>query len=295
MEKFIEFLKANGISWHTAIQYSRIASGYVKWVKESGHTVASVKRTQFTDWLEQLRKEGQKETTIRAKEGIVKQYYVFMGYRNNPAVSFLKYKRTHTLPPTAIDMKELEKIYQSLKPKSPADYRNRCLLGLVLYQGMTRSELAALRLQHIDFDRGTVHIEASHKKASRILPLQGQQAMHLLDYTTRYRHGFLAYKTDQQTDKVFLSKGSSDRIENSLTRMLYFLKRDHKYIVNLLHLRGSLITHWGKTEGPMEAMVKSGMKWVTSVERYQSNEYDELEKLLKDKHPLQSIITTTSR
>ena len=288
MNKFETYLINNGIHFQVAGQYGRIADKYIEWLEANGLKAGKVKRSQFTDWLQLNRERGNKETTIITKENIIKHYYYFLGTKNNPALSWMKRKKEYTLPPTAIETGDLKKIYESLNPKSPAEYRNRCMLGLVLFQGLKRSEIGELRISDLNFDTGDVFVQGQRRTNSRRLKLEAIQIVHLYDYTNRYRREFLCYKKGD-TDRLFLSKGSSEQMNNATNGLLYKLKKAFPQIENLIHIRGSVITHWQKQEGIMEAMVKAGHRYISSTQRYQTNKYEELQDQLKSKHPLESL------
>jgi len=71
--------------------------------------------------------------------------------------------------------------------------------------------------------------------------------------------------------------------------MVIQLREQFPQVKNLHHIRGSVITHWQKQEGVMEAMVKAGHRYVSSTQRYQTNKYEELQDQLKTMHPLEGM------
>lgn len=289
MNKFETYLVNNGINFQVAGSYGRIADKYVEWLEANGLKASKIKRSQFTEWIQQCREQGNKERTLHIKENVVKHYHYFLGTKNNPAISWIRRKAVHTLPTTAIESADLVKVYESLKPKSPADYRNRCMLGLILFQGFKRSELRELRISDVNFDAGEIFVQAQLRTNSRRLKLEPFQMLHLYDYFNKYRKNFLILKENKETDRFFLSQGTGQYLENSVTGMLGKLKKAFPQIENLQHIRGSVITNWQKNEGIMEAMEKAGHRYVTSTQRYQTNKYEELQEQLKSVHPLESM------
>jgi site-specific recombinase XerD len=289
MNKFETYLINTGLHFQIAGTYGRIADKYLQWLKANNLKATKVKRSDVTDWLQLNREQGNKETTILKKENVIKHYYYFLGTKNNPAQNWIKRKKEHTLPPTAIEKNSLITIYEKLQPKSPTDYRNRCMLGFVLFQGCRRSEIQELRMSDIDFENGNVFIQGQRRSNSRTLKLEAFQLFHLYDYVHKYRNAFLAYKKEKTTDRLFLSCGEGNALHNSIAKLVYKLKRDFPYIEDLRHIRGSVITNWQKQEGIIEAMQKAGHRYVSSTERYQTNKYEELQELLKSIHPLESM------
>lgn len=286
MTKFENYLIGIGIHFQTASKYGRVADKFESWLKENKLSAGKLKQSQYTEWLQFYRESGNKKRTIEAKKTVIKHYYQFLGIKNNPTVEWLKSRKEYTLPPTPLTEKELHHIYCSFKPQSPAEYRNRCMLGLILFQGLKRSELAELRLEDIHFDEGYIYVIGQRKTNSRKLTLESLQIMHLYDYIQKYRKGFTVLKK-HASDKVFLSMGESKKIDNSLSIMLRKLKCEFPKIDNFLHIRGSVITNWQKKNGIMEAMVKAGHRYISSTKRYQTNRYEELHEKLVKEHPLE--------
>ena len=289
MTKFEEYLLNLGIHFQTAGRYAVEAEHFVKWLKENKLKAHRLKRSQFTDWLALCNKRGNSKRTLVAKENIIKHYFFFLGVKNNPAFNWVGQRKEHRLPPTALEWTELVKIYESQKPQSPAGHRNRSMLGFVLFQGVMRAELTELRIADVNFEKGEVFIQGQLRTNSRTLKLQPAQALHLYDYFQKYRKDFLAHKENKNTDRFFLSNGTGSYLENALTGVLKKLKREFPVVIDLHHIRGSLITHWQKTEGIMEAMEKAGHRYVTSTKRFDTSQYDELQDELKSIHPLESM------
>jgi integrase/recombinase XerD len=285
MKKFKAYLKNRGISLLTANEYARVVTKYLNWLRLHDHSVMKVKRSLFTNYLEQCRQQGNKEVTARAKETAIRHYYTCIGAKNNPAVNWIDPKKKSTLPPSTVSKDELVGMYEGIKPKSTADHRNRCMLGLVLFQGLLRSELQELRVSDIDLEKGSVFIQGQHRTNSRRLKLDPMQLMHLYAYLNKYRVEYLRFQS-ADTDYFFLSKGTG--IKNSIERMIIQFRKTYPQVEDLRHIRSSVISHWDKVDGIIEAMTRAGHRYVTSTQRYQTGKYDELQDLLRLKHPLES-------
>jgi integrase/recombinase XerD len=287
MTKFEKYLSNIGIHFHTVAQYSNIVQKYHNWLTENNLTPARIKQSRFTDYLQYCRDQGNNENTISVKQGAIKHYYNFLGTKHNPAKNWIRRKKEYKLPPKALETEELVKIYESLNPKSPAEYRNRCMLGFVLFQGLLRSELKELRLSDIDF-KGQVFVQGQLRTNSRTLKLEPLQLMHLYDYVNKFRKEFLVFKK-VEPDNLFLSKGIGSGLGNAIALLLKKLRKDFPQIQDLKHIRGSVISQWDKQDGIMDAMTKAGHRYITSTTRFQTTKYDELKEELKTLHPLENL------
>lgn len=294
MNKFEEYLINSGMNFQVAGRYGRVADKYIHWLKANDLKAHFIKRSKFLEWIQECRAIGNSDRTIEIKETVIKHYYYFLGTKNNPAQNFLKKRKAHTLPPSAIDKADLLKVYESLNPKSPAEYRNRCMLGFVLFQGFRRTELSEIRVSDLNLEKCEVFIQGQPRTNSRRLKLEPAQVMHLHNYCLKFRNDFLCNKKSDETDKLFLSKGTGDYLNNSITLMLSKLKKDFPFIGDLRHIRGSVITSWQKNEGIMEAMIMAGHRYISSTQRYTTNKYEELHEQLKSIHPLEQLNLSAS-
>lgn len=285
MNTFEQHLISHGISYGVAARYSRMINDYNDWLSANGLTPRKVKkRSQFSQYIKHLQSLGNGERTIETKETAIKKYYEFLGAKHNPAHRWQKRKKKVTEPTKPLEKEELQAIYENLKPSTPVQYRDRCILGLILFQGLMRQDVAELRVDDIDFELGEVSIIGKKRTNARKLKLEAKQVFHLYDYINKYRAEFLACK-NAPTDMVFLSKGTGNKINNALTLLLRTLKLEYPKVKDFEHLRTSVISLWEKEDGIIEAKVKAGHRYVMSTDRYRTDKEDELKEELLKAHP----------
>jgi integrase len=75
------------------------------------------------------------------------------------------------LPPRALDWTTVRKLLASIRRRSPRDWRDYAILHLMAYYGLRPSEVAALRLDSIDWKAGTLRVEQRKTHSVLILPL----------------------------------------------------------------------------------------------------------------------------
>ena len=75
------------------------------------------------------------------------------------------------LPPRALDWPTVRKLLASIRRRSPRDWRDYAILHLMAYYGLRPSEVAALRLDSIDWKAGTLRVEQCKTHSVLILPL----------------------------------------------------------------------------------------------------------------------------
>jgi len=75
------------------------------------------------------------------------------------------------LPPRALDWTTVRKLLASIRRRIPRDWRDNAILHLMAYYGLRPSEVAALRLDSIDWKAGTLRVEQRKTHSVLILPL----------------------------------------------------------------------------------------------------------------------------
>jgi integrase/recombinase XerD len=75
------------------------------------------------------------------------------------------------LPPRALDWTVVRKLLASIRCRSPRDWRDHAILHLMAHYGLRPSEVAALRLDSIDWQAGTLKVEQRKTRSTLVLPL----------------------------------------------------------------------------------------------------------------------------
>jgi integrase len=208
--------------------------------------------------------------------------------KKNPACCFVKNRITRDAPLNAIKKGELLSFYQSLRPNSPCSKRDRCMLGLVLFQALTRSELAELVVSDIDFDNGKLSVPGTRRTNERQLNLEPYQVQHLHEYIHVLRKDFVQFR-GRDNGRLFLAYGSSDSMSNAINILLKKLRLQFPQIHDLRHIRASVITHWQTEKGTIEAMYQSDHRYASSTKRYDLTPLKELQDQLQRFHPVESL------
>ncbi len=290
MKAFEKYLLTSGVTHKTAGEYSRIVAHYIQWINNQGLKVSKVKRSQYTNYEEYCRITLEnKITTIHLKNRVIKRYYQYKGYANNPAQHQYRKTREITLPSNLLTPEELPKIYDQQAKRTLIQKRDQCMLGTILFQGLKRSEVAELRLSDVNIEKAEIYVVAQQKTNARRLPLASKQILDLHRYITEVRAALIQLKSgNKDTDRLFISQGKSNKLGNAITFMLANLKKSHPQVMDLRQIRQSLIAKWEKEEGIMEAKVKAGHRYVSSTERYQTTKMDALKNELQMNHPMEN-------
>jgi site-specific recombinase XerD len=170
--------------------------------------------------------------------------------------------------------------------------RNAVILSILINQGTNTSEIEKIKLDDIDLIKAKIKIHGRTRRNDRVIPLKASQMgvlMHYLQYT---RPQLLEYYTEE-SNKLFLSLPAiSQRKTNGGTMINAFLilsqqlKSIDNQFVNVIQLRTSVITNWLKTEGLRKTQYLAGHRYISSTEKYLSNNLDSLINDINKLHPL---------
>ena len=163
--------------------------------------------------------------------------------------------------------------------------RNKVLLGLLIYQGLTSDEIIRLNVDNIDVDSGKVYVKASSKLNRRTLVLQGNQIQPLNKYINEARPAMQMVKTD----KLILNKlGHPISVDgiNAMVEPLGVLFPDRT--LNPRSIRMSVISNWlNENKLSLESVQElAGHKWPSTTEKYIKMDTLEQRKLINKYFPL---------
>lgn len=63
----------------------------------------------------------------------------------------------------------------------------------------------------------------------------------------------------------------------------------HPQVINLYHIRTSVISNWFNEHGLMEAMLMAAHRHIKTTKRHETKKYDELQELFKTVHPMEQF------
>ena len=168
-------------------------------------------------------------------------------------------------------------------------YRNKVMLGMLVYQGLDVYSLKRLEVDDVDLEQGQVMIRGSKRTECRVLKLTSVQILGLHEYV-KYIRGRLLYKSERQAEQVaqlFISVSGSVEIRNVLSNLVHDLRRANGRVKSLRQIRASVIVDWLKRYNLREVQYMAGHRYVSSTESYRAHNVEALSKDMDVYHPLQ--------
>jgi integrase/recombinase XerD len=174
---------------------------------------------------------------------------------------------------------EREERYPALKLK------NQVLTSLLIYQALTAGEIAALKVEHIDLDKGTVYVKESRTLAKRYLELQPKQYRLIDRYIQESRKELISVETDKLVLGKLGTPITTDDI-NYIVSTFKLLFPDRN--LNSKTIRQSVIANWlNEKKIPLEQVqLMTGQKWISTTAKYRQTSVEEQRTLINKFHPM---------
>lgn len=285
----------------TIAQHERNTGKYLHWLQTEN---MEAKETRYQDVMAFIQHLQQQKQTINYQNRMLislRHYYNYLqkkeNHHSNPVTGMKIQGMSRKIPFDLLDAEELQQLYDNYQTTDDRTKRNKVILGLLIYQAVTAEELKKLEASHLKLKQGKIYIPGSNNRNSRVLLLQPHQVLELHEYITTIRTNILQGNIAgsfgrkpneklQSTEQLFISMNSSPNIKNSLLFITKALRKINPKLRNAEHIRMSTIANWLKTNDIRKVQYMAGHKYVSSTERYQAANLEDLQQLIQQHHPL---------
>ena len=311
MSSFEKYLTAKGHSKSTVKAYSYYLLDFITWLNVQNTEADNATAGDLTAYLSHLKQKGQANISRRNNLIAIRHFFDYKvqqgARRDNPAqhikIRGIKHKILYPL----LNVPELESLYHhyTVPPENDARackhwfivsrlsrQRNKAILGLMIWQGLTTPEVGNLMVTDLKLREGTIYIAGGRGSNERTLELKPVQIMELMEYQLQTRKELLKY-INKPTDRLFLPTpaagrkmaASTDTI-NIWKRLSEDIKTQYPKFINFLQVRSSVITYWLKVHNLRQVQYMAGHKYVSSTEAYKVNNIEELQDDINKYHPI---------
>lgn len=230
------------------------------------------------------------QTSIRILSA-VKKYYDYLvdtGQREDHPCQTLTVKKGNDQSVQLQDLftsMELEALMQRENRYRHLESRNKVMLSLLIYQGLTSNEIIRLEVDNIDLDMGQVYLKASSKQLRRTLPLKANQVSLFMRYINDTRPELKPKKTN----KLIITKlGQPITVDsiNAMVEPLQALYPDRN--LNPRTIRMSVIANLlNEKRAALEEVQRfAGHKWIGTTQKYFKSNSAEQREMINRFFPL---------
>lgn len=283
--KFTEYLQAKKFTAVTVNAYGKYIERFLTWLDDEDIKAESFIYNDLLEFMRYQQNKGITRHSVQMILCIVRHYCNYLisqGKRNdNPAAGVFIKGLVRKLPTNLLSMEEMEELYKQYSVQLNVDASKKIMLGLMVYQGLTVSEIMKLQGHHIKVKDGKIFIKGTKRTGERLLDLKAVQIAELQNYlnANKFKEGALFIEQ--------LKKELSERnINNRIKYMFDQLKKLNAKVINAKQIRSSVITEWLRKNNLRQVQYMAGHKYVSSTERYQVNNLDDLQNELQHHHPM---------
>ena len=286
MNTFETYLQQKKFAKATVYQHCRYCGQFLEWLEAQPISPEDCSYNDLLSWVDQLKQNGDNIKLINRKLLSVRHWFSFFQLKDkevaNPAAGLYLKSGRKRLVSGIVSFDNLEKLYQSYPVTDERTLRNKVILSLLVYQGVTTDELHHLETGHVKLREGKVKVPGSRRSNGRILHLQAFQVLDIQQYLLRVRPKL----TSEKEGQLFLSMEGHTELKSSLHHLFRALKLLDEQISSAGQIRQSVITYWLKNHNLRQVQYMAGHKYVSSTERYQQNNIEDLQKEVNRYHPL---------
>jgi integrase/recombinase XerD len=282
---FTEYLQQKKYSAKTVDTYTKDSSHFINWLQQEDITADGFTYTELLDFMRSCNAAGVSKRRLQSILGIIRHYcnyLIHQGTRNdNPAAGVFIKGLVRKLPINLLSMEELEELYNQYLIQINIDLSKKIMFGLMIYQGITVGELTRLAAHHFKLKDGKVFIKGTSRSNERLLNLHANQILFIQQYLQqhKFKDGYLFV----EKKKTPLSEKN---INNRLLYMFKQLRQLNPRLISAKQIRNSVITHWLRTNNLRQVQYMAGHKYVSSTQRYDVTNLDDLQNELQQHHPM---------
>lgn len=179
---FTEKLRASGKAHATVIAYSKDIEQLLDSLESQGkHEVTDITAADIEVFKENLKKNRYTSKSISRKINSIKAFFRYLlaeGLLTSNPADEVSHPKFDQAPPRVLSKIE----YRALRDAARGDVRMSAIIELLLQTGMRISELAALELEDIDFEKNIITIQPQDSRPSRRVPMNVAAKQSVLEY-----------------------------------------------------------------------------------------------------------------
>ncbi len=281
---FEAYLKGEKLKESTISQHVLYVGYFQLWFDSEALTLQQITQKDVLDFIDHQKTEGRSVNQLNRILLSLRYWFAYLNktssVQGNPASGLRVKGAVRNIPTGLLERSELDHLYESYTVKDDRTYRNKTMLGLLIYQALTLEELETLRPENLKLREGKISIPETTNNAGRTLDLKPFQILDLQEYILVIRPRI------QQSERLFTGRNNLEKLKNTLLHLCYALKRINPKVRHATQIRQSVITEWLKEKGLRQVQYMAGHRYVSSTERYLTTNLEDLREALNKHHPL---------
>jgi integrase/recombinase XerD len=287
---FIDYLKYKRYTQRTIKNKLGYLYLFMNWLGQEHLKVESCEYTDMMSFVKQMQRENKSIASQNLCLRCIRQLYEGLIMQEqatyNPVTNLHIRGHIERIPHNLLSPEQLQKIYDSYKPTTDYQLRNKVILGLYINQALIRTEINRLEVNDINLTKGIIHIRKNIKLAERILPLAAHQVLTMQEYISKIRPQLLKQSEFEKGDRLFFTYATGQTVNEALKKLLHVIRKKYPELKTLQQIRSSVLATWIKDKPIREAQYLAGHSHIKSTQRYRDVNMQDLQASLNEYHPL---------
>src|SRR6266511_4246143 len=183
---FTAWLKKRNYANDTIRADSNYTASFLAWTIGQQTQITEVTYNELLTYIDHSTSEGDSKTLLNRKLSAIRKYYDYLLYKGkatkNPATGLFIKNKQHTVPSNLLTPEELTALYENYQVTDLRSQRNKVMIGLLVYQALTREELEKLEVTDIKLHAGKIEIPGGTHSNPRTLKLESLQMLDIQEY-----------------------------------------------------------------------------------------------------------------
>ena len=284
---FLSFLKDDKkLSENTLQSYRRDIEQYEKYVSENKINYLKVTEETITDYMEYLREENKKESTISRSLASIRSFYQYLirtkKIKKDPT-SKIESPKINKRVPNILTSKEVELLLDQPKDVDLKGTRDKAMLEFAYATGMRVTEMISLNIDDVKLDEGYVVCKGRNK--SRNIPLGSMSLKALKEYMEDSRPYLIR---DEEEPALFVNISGTRLTRQGFWKIVKYYKEQAHIEKDITPhvLRHSFATHLLQNGAELKAIqTMLGHSDISSTQVYRQFQDVGLKNEYKKAHP----------
>ena len=284
---FLDFLKDDKkLSENTLQSYRRDIEQYEKYVSENKINYLKVTEETITDYMEYLREENKKESTISRSLASIRSFYQYLirtkKIKKDPT-SKIESPKINKRVPNILTSKEVELLLDQPKDVDLKGTRDKAMLEFAYATGMRVTEMISLNIDDVKLDEGYVVCKGRNK--SRNIPLGSMSLKALKEYMEDSRPYLIR---DEEEPALFVNISGTRLTRQGFWKIVKYYKEQAHIEKDITPhvLRHSFATHLLQNGAELKAIqTMLGHSDISSTQVYRQFQDVGIKNEYKKAHP----------
>ena len=284
---FLDFLKDDKkVSDNTLQSYRRDIEQYARYIAENRINYLKVTEETILEYMEYLREENKKESTISRSLASIRSFYQYLirikKVKKDPTMT-IESPKINKKAPSILTSKEVELLLEQPKDVDLKGTRDKAMLEFAYATGMRVTEMISLDIDDVKIDEGYVVCRGRNK--SRNIPLGSMSLKALKEYIDEARPYLIR---DENEEALFVNVNGTRLTRQGFWKIVkYYKEQAHIEKEITPHvLRHSFATHLLQNGAELKAIqTMLGHSDISSTQVYMQFQDSGIKSEYKKAHP----------